>query len=132
MADEVLVVSFALKTISAASHESIVSCLPELFQANLAIAKALLLHSQQGHQIEVVQNRAQNGNQTWISRPETAIVDFAQHWLQRRLAGSEYISGQKVFSQAFDIRKAVISSSPVLIALLRKFAKKRKRSAQVK
>jgi len=160
MADDQFFVSAALKIIGKASTESLLSCGPELCQANYAIAQALLLpgggsvqagnrdnriveddaRSTAGGAVAVMfpdtssrieSNDAGNGTQnrlqkykTWLSKPEHAIVDFAQDWLKLRMMGLDNVC------ERHDLRRIVMANGPALIALLRR-AVKRKRCARV-
>lgn len=58
------------------------------------------------------------------SRPENAIVRLAQHWVQRRLAGNSVLNVVDEHGVLDDLRKAVISSTPVILALVRSIKKR--------
>ncbi|EOA85925.1 uncharacterized protein SETTUDRAFT_39942 [Exserohilum turcica Et28A] len=58
-------------------------------------------------------------------RPENAIVRLAQYWVQRRLAGTSVLNVADEQGVLDDIRKAVISSTPVFLALVRGIKKRR-------
>jgi hypothetical protein len=149
MATNVLAVQAALRTICQAQNQALVSCSLELHEANLAIAEAFLSlsksHRYQGPLIDHEdqervttsedkppsargQNDDQNGPQkyeTRLSRSETAVVNLAQYWLQVRALSSEHKSGHNEIPLV--IRKAVISNSPAVLALLKKLFIKRRR-----
>jgi hypothetical protein len=61
---------------------------------------------------------------TWLSRPEIALVNLAQYWLQTRTMASEYRGGRD--DLPIILRKAMVSSSPAVFALLRKSVSKRR------
>ena len=71
------------------------------------------------------------GNTSWRRRSEHAVVRLAQYWIQRKLAGST--GGLRTVGDAdehrllVDLRKAVLSSTPVVLSILR--GVKRKRSS---
>ncbi|KAJ5063744.1 hypothetical protein PSV09DRAFT_2194526 [Bipolaris maydis] len=58
-------------------------------------------------------------------RPENAIVRLAQYWIQRRLAGTCVLNVVDEQGVLDDLRKAVISSTPAFIALVRSIKKRR-------
>jgi hypothetical protein len=139
MSVELLAVRAALDTISGASCNSLVSNLRELYQANAAIAEALLSLSltnvqAQPHatlEVDTTQNETQGILQRYKTRrdrPEHALVRLAQYWIHRKLTGSSSrnISDADEHRLLVDLRKAVISSTPALLAMLR--GTKRKRS----
>jgi hypothetical protein len=149
MVTNVLAVQAALRTICQAPTHALVSCSLELHEANFAIAEALLSlsksHKYQGHLVDhedqervttsedkPPSDRGGNNDQnrlqkceTWLSRPETAVVNLAQYWLQTRAFGSEYKSGQNEIPLI--IRKAVVSNSPAVLAVLKRVFIKRRR-----
>jgi hypothetical protein len=77
---------------------------------------------------------AQNETQSMLQRykalcnqPEHAVVRFAQYWIQRKLTGSSFrnVSNADEHRLLVDLRKAVISSTPAVLALLRGIKRKR-------
>jgi hypothetical protein len=79
-------------------------------------------------------NAAQNETQSMLQRykalrkgPEHAIVRFAQYWIQRKLTGSSFrnVGDADEHRLLVDLRKAVISSTPAVLALLRGIKRKR-------
>ena len=59
------------------------------------------------------------------SRPENAIARLAQYWIQRKLAGTSVLNVGDEYGVLDDLRKAVISSTPVFLALVRSIKKRR-------
>lgn len=59
------------------------------------------------------------------ARPENAIVRLAQYWIQRRLAGTNTLNVVEEYGLLDDIRKVVISSTPVFLAFARSIKKRR-------
>ena len=157
----VLAVRAALETISGASYNSLVSSTRELYQANAAIAEALLSlsrssdHSDQVEaqvsgivsskhadldnvqtqphatsEVDTTQNETQGMLQRYKARhdgPEHAVVRLAQYWIQRKLTGSSCrnVGDADEHRLLVDLRKAVISSTPAVLALLRGIKRKR-------
>jgi hypothetical protein len=79
-------------------------------------------------------NTAQNDTQSMLqrykalrNRPEHAVVRFAQYWIQRKLTGSSFgnVGDADEHRLLVDLRKAVISSAPAVLALLRGIKRKR-------
>jgi hypothetical protein len=154
MADESLAVQIALSTINRASHHALLSCSRELHEVNLTIARALLLLNSSTSQ-NFPSNDATRDEITEATRddiieavmpsptpsfdPEVvdvhqseslrtykiALVNSVQHWLQTSIPHAEGRNGRDEL--ALILRKAVISHSPAVLALLRKFVSKRKR-----
>jgi hypothetical protein len=158
---ELLAVRAALETISRASCNSLVSSTRELYQANAAIAEALLSLSQSSGQdyqvkaqvegivssehanlanlqtqpqatseVNAVQNQTQNILQRYKARrggPEHAVVKLAHYWIQRKLTGSSLrsVGDAEEHKVLVDLHKAVISSTPAILALLRGIKRKR-------
>jgi hypothetical protein len=62
-----------------------------------------------------------------LNRPEHAVVRFAQYWIQRKLTGSSFgnVGDADQHRLVVDLRKAVISSTPAVLALLRGIKRKR-------
>jgi hypothetical protein len=144
MGEEILTVGAALRTINQASHHALASFTLELYEANHVISKALLgkhhsLNTVEGHcstttvNEELVQTPTQSENQNrlhmeaWPSRSDTALVNLAEYWLHIRAIHLKYSGGRGDLPVI--IRKAMISNSPAVLSLLRKFLAKRKRSA---
>ncbi|KAI2475285.1 hypothetical protein Ptr902_10735 [Pyrenophora tritici-repentis] len=162
MSVEQLAVRAALKTISQASTQSLLSSTHELCQANVAIAEALLsLSRSNGHDTDQVEAQvggivssehadvanpqtqphatsevgtAQDETQSILQRykarrdgPEHAVVRLAQYWIQRKLAGSSFrnVGDADEHRLLVDLRNAVISSTPTVLALLRGIKRKR-------
>jgi hypothetical protein len=162
MSVELLAVRAALETISGASCNSLVLSTRELYQANAAIAEALLSLSRSigynGDQFEAqvggivssehadlanletqphatsevgtAQDKTQSMLQRYKARrdgPEHAVVRLAQYWIQRKLTGSSFrnVSDADEHRLLVDLRKAVISSTPAVLALLRGIKRKR-------
>ena len=68
-------------------------------------------------------------NTLWRRRSEHAVVRLAQYWIQRKLVGST--GGLRTVGDAdehrllVDLRKAVLSSTPVVLSILRGVKRKR-------
>jgi hypothetical protein len=161
MSVELLAVRAALDTISGASCNSLVSSTRELYQANAAIAEALLSLSRssdhddqiEAHvrsimsskhadlanvqtqpdatsEVDTMQNETKGMLQRYKARhdgPEHAVVRLAQYWIQRKLMGSNFrnVGDADEHRLLVDLRKAVISSTPTVLALLRGIKRKR-------
>jgi hypothetical protein len=161
MSVELLAVRAALDTISGASCNSLVSSTHELYQANAAIAEALLsLSRSSGHddqveaqargivssehsdlanvqtqphatsEVDTTQSKTQDMLQRYKARRdglEHAVVRLAQYWFQRKLTGSSFrnVGDADEHRLLVDLRKAVISSTPAVLALLRGIKRKR-------
>lgn len=156
MAEETLAVNAALRTISQASQHALASCSLELHEANLVIAKALLTLSESykdyGYATKSSLQRCATGESfsaklttlegqhesrnaleketTWLSKPDNALVNVAQYWLQTRAMAPEHRSRRD--DLPLIVRRAVISNSPAVLALLRKLFIKRSRLAKFK
>jgi hypothetical protein len=69
------------------------------------------------------------GNTSWRHRSEHTVVRLAQYWIRRKLAGPG--GGLRTVGDAdehrllVDLRKAILSSTPVVLALLRGIKRKR-------
>ncbi|KAJ6280873.1 hypothetical protein J3E71DRAFT_342978 [Bipolaris maydis] len=59
------------------------------------------------------------------SRPENAIVRLAQYWIQGRLAGTNALNIVDEHRVLDDLRKVVVSSTPVFLALVKSIKKRR-------
>ena len=57
-------------------------------------------------------------------RPENAIVRLAQYWIQRRLAGTNVLNVVDEHRVLDDLRKVVVSSTPVFLALVKSIKKR--------
>jgi hypothetical protein len=155
MGDEILTVGAALRTINQASHHALVSFTLELYEANHVISKALLSQHQgspldtyegqkasvaesEGNTItlndEPTQSSTQSETQNMLhaevrpSRSEIALVKLAEYCLHTRAINSEYRGGRSDLHLMF--RKAMISNSPAVLAALKRFLVKKKRSAE--
>jgi hypothetical protein len=64
---------------------------------------------------------------SWRDRSEHAVVRLAQYWIQRKLAGSRLrtIGGADEHRLLVDLRKAALSSTPTVLAMLRGIKRKR-------
>jgi predicted ATPase len=151
MEDDILTVGAALRTINQASHYALASFTPELYEANHVISEALLNRHQRRH-LDTDEYRKSNaaeneGNTTlndkatqaptqsenqntlhtkvWLGRSETALVKLAEYWLHTRAIDSEHRGRRS--DLPLILRKAIISNSPAVLAVLRKFYIKRKR-----
>lgn len=155
MANDILNIRAALQMISQASTESLIQNIQELSEANAAIAKAILSLSRSFcEEIGQLETPAKNlttsentdfassqaqpptilGNNRWKevsqyksrrSRPENVIVRLAQYCIQRRLAGTSVPNSADEHGVLDDLRKVVITSTPVLLALVRSLKKRR-------
>jgi hypothetical protein len=161
MSVELLAVRAALDTISGASCNSLVSSTRELYQANAAIAEALLSlirnsdHDDQVEaqvrgivsskhadlanvqtqphatsEVDITQNESQGMLQRYKAQhdgPEHAVVRLAQYWIRRKLMGSSFrnVGDADEHRLLVDLRKAVISSTPAVLALLRGIKRRR-------
>jgi hypothetical protein len=161
MSVELLAVKAALDTISGASCNSLVSSTRKLYQANAAIAEALLSLSQssdhddqveaqvraivsskhadlanvqtQPHatsEVDTTENEIQGMLQRYKARhdgPEHAVVRLAQYWIQRKLTGFSFrnVGDADEHRLLVDLRKAIISSTPAVLAMLRGIKRKR-------
>jgi hypothetical protein len=80
--------------------------------------------------VNTTQNKTQDMLQQYKARgdrPEHAVVRFAQYWIQRKLTGSSFcnVGDADEHRLLVDLRKAVISSTPAVLALLRGIKRKR-------
>jgi len=162
MSVEQLAVRAALETISQASTQSLILSTRELYQANFAIAEALLsLGRSSGHNADQVEAQvggivssehadlaniqtqphatsevgtAQDKTQGMLQRYKTrcdgleyAVVRLAQYWIQRKLTGSSSRNSGDADERRLlvDLRKAAISSTPAVLALVRGIKRKR-------
>jgi hypothetical protein len=154
MADDVSAVQTALCLIASTPHKSLALCGSELLYANLAIAKALLSHSQSSTQVEGqdigqsefhaaipltetddvgARNETQitaQSSKSWLSSPENALVSLAHCWLHTTSTALQERGEREELPLAF--RNAVISNSPAVLALLRRFVMKSRRFAKLK
>ncbi|KAG9186454.1 hypothetical protein G6011_09562 [Alternaria panax] len=162
MSVEQLAVRAALEAIGQASIQSLVLSTRELYQANFAIAEALLSlgrsSSYNADQVEAqvggimssehadlaniqtqphatsefgaAQDRTQSVLQRYKTRHnglEHAVVKLAQYWIQRKLTGSSSRNAGDADERRLlvDLRKAAISSTPAVLALIRGIKRKR-------
>jgi hypothetical protein len=60
-------------------------------------------------------------------RPDHAVVRLAQYWVQRKLIGSSFcnVGDADEHRLLVDLRKAVVSSTPAVLSLLRGIKRKR-------
>jgi hypothetical protein len=136
--EEIVDVGAALRTINQASYDVLASFTLELYEANHAISGALLSKIPARSKSSTTtgnDKRFQPQNQgevqdalhtsVWYCRPETALMNLAEYWLHERAMGSESNGARSGIP--LTLRKAIISNSPAVIALLRKAFIKRKR-----
>lgn len=155
MADKVQDVEAALQTISQAPIEMLLVNIRQLCEANYAIAKAicslsLSFYEETGQfkpQFDSIGNCAsaqakpppiseinntQGSDQVTLHQyrsrhglPEHAVVRLAQYWIKKRLAGTSLLNIVDENRALDDLRKAVVSSTPVFLALIRSMKKRR-------
>jgi hypothetical protein len=143
--DEFSIVGAALRTINQASYHVLASFALELYEANHVISEALLSKHQSRHlntdepqgkiaaeseSIITTSNDKPSQDQRWPYRPETALGNLVEYWLYKKAMNSEHDGACS--GLPLTLRKAIISNSPAVVALLRKFCMKRKRLAQYK
>ncbi|RMZ74107.1 hypothetical protein GMOD_00004950 [Pyrenophora seminiperda CCB06] len=80
--------------------------------------------------VGTAQDKTQSMLQRYKARrdgPEHAVVRLAQYWIQRKLTGSSFrnVGDADEHRLLVDLRKAVISSTPTVLALLRGIKRKR-------
>ena len=155
MFNKVQDVEAALQTISQAPIESLLVNTHQLCEANSAIAKAICylssrLYEETGQfkpqfndtgncastQVEPPPisevNTTQGSDQVTLHQygsrhdlPEHAIVRLAQYWVKKRLAGTSLLNIVDENRVLDDFRKAIVSSTPVFLALMRNMKKRR-------
>jgi hypothetical protein len=81
-------------------------------------------------EVDTTQNETQGMLQRYKARhdgPEHPVMRLAQYWIQRKLTGSSFRNVSTVDEHRLlvDLRKAVISSTPAVLALLRGIKRKR-------
>lgn len=155
MSNKVQDVEAALHTISQAPVESLLMNIRQLCEANSAIAKAICSLSLSSYEetgqfkpqfngigncasaqakpppiseINNTQSSSQVTLHQYKSRhglPEHAVVRLAQYWIKKRLAGSSLLNIVDENRVLDDFRKAVVSSTPIFLALIRRMKKRR-------
>ncbi|XP_014553199.1 hypothetical protein COCVIDRAFT_40758 [Bipolaris victoriae FI3] len=139
MSNNVQDVEAALQTIVQAPIESLLINTRQLFEANSAIAKAICSLSSSNYasvqaepppisEVNTTQGSDQVTLHQYRSRhglPEHAIIRLAQYWIKKRLAGTSLLNIIDENRVLDDFRKAVVSSTPVFLALIRSIKKRR-------
>jgi hypothetical protein len=155
MEEDILAIGAALRTVNQASHYALASFPLELHEANHVISEALLSVYQRRHlnsreyqeTIEAesecntttlsdkptqtpTQSETQNTRRTkvWLCRPEAALVKLGEYWLHTGALNPEHRGGRG--DLPLILHKAMISNSPMVLAVLRKFFVKRKKLAK--
>jgi hypothetical protein len=81
-------------------------------------------------EVGTAQDKTQSMLQRYKARrdgPEHAVVRLAHYWIQRKLTGSGFcnVSDADEHRLLVDLRKAVVSSTPAVLALLRGIKRKK-------
>ena len=155
MSNDVHDVRVALQTITQAPIASLLINTRELCEANFVIAKAIhSLHSSFCEdvgkfetQLDDAADRAiaqaqvdpilevstrQGGDQETMrqyearrGRPAHAVMRLVQYWIQKKIAGPSVLSAADEHIILDDLRKSVVSSTRVFLALVRSIKKRR-------
>jgi hypothetical protein len=86
----------------------------------------LRTHGQEVHAVQEAHDIL-GKHTTWRDRSEHVVVRLAQYWIQKKLIGSglRTVSDVDEHRLLLDLRKAALSSTPAVLAMLRSIKKKR-------